>query len=156
MRKMMLGCVLLVLASAQAASALDIGVFGSRWSHKEGEAVWGGGVLLLAESLPLELRATYYESATPAKIEAHPLDFGLAIGLTRLDTVNVTAIGGGTYYWINAKHSSPDNEFGWYAGGRVEVTAPRDYTVFGELIYRGANLDVADFRGLTINIGLLF
>jgi len=109
-----------------------------------------------ATGSPCSVSGTYYESATPAKITAHPLDFGLAIGLTRLDTVNITAIGGGTYFWVDAKGSSPDNEFGWYIGGRVEVSAPRDYTVFGELIYRGADLDVADFSGVTINIGLLF
>ncbi len=156
MKKLMMGCVLLALACVPVASALDIGVFASHWDHKDGDGVWGGGVLFLMESLPLELRATLYESTSAAKIQANPLDFGLAFGLTRLETVKISAIGGGSYYWVDAKHSSPDNEFGWYVGGRVEVTAPRNYTVFGELMYRGAKLDHIDFSGTTINIGLLF
>ncbi len=156
MRKLMMGFVLLALASVQVASAIDIGAFGSYWDHKDGDAVWGGGVLILVETLPIEVRATYYESATGAKIEAHPIDVGLAVGLTRLDSVNITAIGGGTYYLVDARNSSPDNEFGWYIGARLEFTAPGAYKVFGEVMYRGADLDVADFSGAAINIGLLF
>lgn len=156
MRKFMLGLVLLAFAAAQVASALDIGVFGSHWDRKDGDAVWGGGVLLVTESLPLEFRATLYESSTAAKIQANPIDLGLAFGLTRLEKVKITAIGGGSYYWVDARRSSPDNEFGWYVGGRLEVTAPSNFSGFGELMYRGAKLDVADFSGVTVNIGILF
>jgi len=156
MRKLVLGFVVLALASAQAASAWEIGVFGSGWDRKDGDAVWGGGVLLLTESLPLEFRATIYERSTAAKIQANPLDFGLALGLTRLDTVKVTAIGGGSYYWVDAKHGSSDNKFGWYAGGRLEVDTPHNVSAFGELMYRGVKPGGADFRGATVNIGIIF
>ncbi len=156
MRKLMLGCVMLVLASVQVAGAWNIGVFGSYWDQKDGDSVWGGGVLLLPESLPLEFRATLYERSTPAKVQANPLDIGLAFGLTRLDKVKASLIGGASYYWVDAKHASLDNEFGWYIGGRLEVTASRDYSVFGELIYRGVKLDNPDFSGTTLNIGVLF
>ncbi len=156
MKKLMMGFVVLMVASVQVASAIDIGAFGSHWNHKDGDSVWGGGVLLLVESLPIEVRATYYDSATGAKIEAHPIDVGLAFGLTRLESVNITAIGGASYYLVDADNSSPDNEFGWYIGARLEFTASSNYKVFGELMYRGADLDIADFSGATVNVGLLF
>jgi len=156
MKRLILGCVLSVIASLQVASAIDIGAFGSYWDHKDGDAVWGGGLLLVAESMPIEVRATYYESVTGANIEAHPIDVGLAFGLTRLESVAITAIGGGTYYFVDAGNASPDNEFGWYAGARLELTAPSNYKMFGEVMYRGADLDVGDFSGATLNIGLLF
>ncbi len=156
MKKIMIGFVLLTLVSAQVAGAWNVGVFGSRWDHKDGDAVWGGGVLVLPESLPLEFRATLYEHSSRGRLQANPLDFGLALGLTRMDKVSVTAIGGGTHYWVDAKHSSPDNKFGWYVGGRVEVTTPHNFSGFGELMYRGAKLDDADFSGPTLNLGILF
>ena len=156
MKKLVIGCMLLTLAVVQTATALDVGLFASRWDHKDGDAVWGGGVLFLPATLPMEIRGTFYERSDYHTLQASPLDVGLALGLTRFDSVKFTGVGGGSYYWVDAKGSSPDNEFGWYAGGRIEVSTHEKYAVFGEALYRGAKLDDADFSGVTFNLGILF
>ena len=155
MKKLIVGCMVITLV-VQTAAAFDIGVFASRWHHKDGDAVWGAGVLLLPESLPLELRGTFYERSDTGELQASPLDIGFAFGLTRFERVKASAVGGGSYYFVDAKGSSPDNEFGWYAGGRVEFDAHRNFGVFGEALYRGARLDDADFSGASLNLGILF
>ena len=156
MKKLIVGCMLLTLAVVQTTTALDIGPFASYWSHKDGDAVMGGGVLLLPASLPLEIRGTFYERSDTGKLMASPLDVGLTFGLTRYEKVKLSLAFGGSYYWVDAKRSSPDNEFGWYAGGRFEVSTNEDIAVFGEVLYRGADLDDADFSGVTFNLGILF
>ena len=156
MKKIIAGCMLLTLVVVQSAAALDVGVFASRWHHKDGDAVWGAGVLLLPASLPMEIRGTFYERSDTGKLLASPLDIGFAFGLTRLETVKISAAGGGSYYFVDAKSYTPDNEFGWYAGGRVEVAAHSRFGVFGEALYRGARLDDANFSGVSLNLGILF
>ena len=156
MKKLIVGCMLLTLAVAQTATAMDIGPFASYWSHKDGDAVMGGGVLLLPASLPLEIRGTFYERSDTGSLQASPLDIGLTFGLTRHERINFSLAFGGSYYWVDAKGSSPDNEFGWYAGGRFEVSTNADMAVFGEVLYRWADLDDANFSGTTFNLGILF
>ncbi len=156
MKKPIVGCMLLALAVVHTATALDIGPFASYWNHKDGDAVWGAGVLLLPASLPLEMRGTFYERSDTGTVQASPLDVGLALGLTRFEKVKLSAVGGGSYYWVDAKGSSLDNEFGWYIGGRMEVAVQQSYVVFGEALYRGVKLDHVDFSGVTFNLGFMF
>jgi hypothetical protein len=156
MKKIIAGCIMLALAVGQTVTAMDIGAFVSHWSHEDGDAVWGAGVLLLPASLPMEIRGTFYERSDTGKLQASPVDIGLALGLTRYESVSFSAVGGGSYYWIDAKGYSPDNEIGWYIGGRVEFGTNQDYAVFGEVLYRGASFDHADFSGATFNLGILF
>ncbi len=156
MKKIIAGCMLLTLVAVQAATALDIGVFGSYWDHKDGNGVWGAGVLLLPASLPIEFRGTFYERSNIESLQISPVDVGLALGLTRLEKVKLSGAVGGSYYFVDAKSSSPDNDFGWYAGGRIEVPVQQNYVVFGEVLYRGIKLDYIDFSGVTFNLGLLF
>lgn len=156
MKKLIVGCMLLTLAVVQSASALDIGPFASYWSHEDGDGVWGGGILLLPASLPMEIRGTFYERSDTGELQASPLDVGLAFGLTRFEAAQVSAVGGASYYWVDANGYSPDNEFGWYIGGRLEFSGHENYAVFGEVLYRGADLDHADFSGATFNLGMLF
>ena len=156
MKKVIVSCVLLTLAVVQTASALDVGVFASRWSHKDGDATWGGGLLLLPASLPIEMRGTFYERSDTGQIQVSPVDLGFAFSLTRFDSLRLSLVGGVSYFWVDAKGSSPDNEFGWYGGGRMEFDVQTGLAVFGEALYRGADLDDADFSGATFNIGILF
>ena len=148
--------MLLMLTVVQTATALDIGLFASRWSHKDGDAVWGGGVLLLPASLPMEIRGTFYERSDTGRLQASPIDVGFSFGLTRLEKAKISVMGGGSYYWVDSSGYSPDNEFGWYAGARIEVYTHEDFAVFGEALYRGAKLDHADFSGAAFNLGILF
>ena len=154
MKKITIG--LLTLAFVQIASAWNVGLFASHWSHKDGDAVWGAGVLLLPEIVPVEVRGTFYERSDTGTLQASPIDVGLALNLTRFERGRISAVGGASYYWMDAKGSSPDNEFGWYAGGRIEFAPHQQYGLFGEALYRGAKLDDADFSGVTFNLGILF
>lgn len=156
MKKLIVGCMLLTLAVVQTATAMDIGVFASRWDQKDGSGVWGAGVLLLPASLPMEIRGTFYERSDTGKLQASPLDVGLALGLTRFEKIKLSGVVGGSYYFVDAKGYSTDNEFGWYAGGRIEVSTMNDFAVFGEALYRGAKFDDVDFSGVTFNLGVLF
>ncbi len=163
MKKLFVGCLALVLMGAlvPVARAWDIGVFGSYWDQKDSGSAWGAGVLFLPEMLPLEFRGTWYERSSAAKVRAIPLDAGLGLRLTRGEKVSVTAVGGVSYYLLDIKGASPDNEFGWYAGGRVEVTPARDsraFSMFGEVLYRGVNMDEPRLKlnGLAMQIGVLF
>lgn len=156
MKKIIAGCILLTLVIVQTATAWDIGSFVSLSDHNDGDAVWGAGVLFLPESLPMEFRGTFYERSNVGKLQASPLDVGLAFGLTRFENVKFSAVGGGSYYLVDAKGYSPDNEFGWYIGGRAEFSVHQNYSLFGEALYRDAELDDADFSGFTFNLGILF
>lgn len=156
MKKIIAGCMLLTLVAFHTATAGDIGVFASYSDHEDGDAVWGGGVLYLPASLPLEFRGTFYERSDTGQLQASPLDIGLAFGLTRYESVKFSLMGGGSYYLVDAKGSSPDDEFGWYFGGRAEFSLEENYALFGEVLYRGADLDDADFSGVTFNLGILF
>lgn len=154
--------IILIIAMAMCTSALNAmspGLFGSLWNQRDDDDALGAGVLLLPSTLPLEFRATYYERSSDHKLRAIPLDFGLNFVLTRIDTVVVTAVGGGTYYILDRKNASEDNEFGWYAGGRLELPLHRTgNALFGELLYRGADFDNPNlnFSGVTINLGFIF
>ncbi len=156
MKKFIVGCMLLALAFVQTAPALDIGVFASHWSHQDGGSVWGAGVLLLPDSLPMEIRGSFYESSDTGTLQASPLDVGFAFGMTRFDNLKLSLVGGASYYWVDADDYSPDDEFGWYAGGRIEYTVQDNFDVFGEVLYRGVDIDFADFSGITFNLGMLF
>lgn len=148
----------LLVMSATTAQALDVGVLGSYWNQKDGDEALGFGVLLLPATLPLEFRGTFYERSSAQNLRASPLDFGLAIALTRAREVRATAVAGGSYYFLDARGSTSDNEFGWYAGGRLELPVPGGTSVFGEVLYRGADIDTpnVNLSGVTFNIGLLF
>ncbi len=163
MKNLIVGCLALVVvgATVPAARAWDVGIFGSYWDQKDGDSAWGAGILFLPEMLPLEFRGTWYERSSEGKVQANPLDAGLALRLTRGETVSVTAVAGGSYYLLDMKGASPDNEFGWYAGGRVEVRPTRDsraFSLFGEVLYRGVNLDEPRLKlnGVAMQIGVLF
>lgn len=156
MKKTIAYCMLLTLVAVQAATALDIGPFGSISDHKDGDAVLGAGLLFLPESLPMEFRGTFYERSDRGSLRACPVDVGMAFGLTRFESIDLVGVFGGSYYFVDANGYSTDNEFGWYAGGRLEFDANEDIALFGEVLYRGADLDDADFSGFTFNVGVLF
>ena len=155
MKKLIVTCMLVTLAVVQTATAWDVGVFASHWSNKDRGDVWGGGVLLLPTALPMELRATFYERSDTG-LRASPLDAGLTYGLTWSDSITLAVAGGASYYWVDGKGYSPDNEFGWYAGGRIAYSDRQRVAIFGEALYRGAKLDDADLSGVTFNLGILF
>lgn len=151
-------CSALLIMGASAVQAIDIGVLGSYWNQRDGDEALGVGVLLLPVTLPIEFRGTFYERSSAGNLRASPVDFGLALRLNRAQALRLSGVGGGSYYFLDADGSTSDNEFGWYAGGRVELSVQGGTSVFGEVLYRGADLDKprVDLSGVAINIGLLF
>ncbi len=148
----------LLIAGVPSARGLDVGVLGSYWNQRDGDEALGVGVLLLPVTLPIEFRGTFHERSAARNLRASPLDFGLALRLNRANALRLSGVGGGSYYFLDADGSTSDNEFGWYAGGRVELSVQGGTSVFGEVLYRGADLDKprVDLSGVAINIGLLF
>jgi len=159
MKKQMIILLTTVTMCVSTVNAMSIGLFGSLWNQRDDDDAWGAGVLLLPSTLPLEFRGTYYERSSDHKVRAIPLDFGLNLVLTRFQSAIVTAVGGGSYYILDRSDASADNEFGWYAGGRLEFPLQRSSNaLFGEVLYRGADFDDPNlnFSGVTFNVGFIF
>jgi len=159
MKSMVIIALAAVSVCIPMTNAMDIGVFGSYWDPKDDDEVWGGGVLLLPGSLPIEIRGTYYEKSSTHELESIPVDVGLNFQFTRNDKLNVTAVGGASYYFLDISDRDLDNEFGWYAGARISLNGPRGNALFGEAIYRGADFDEdvkLDFSGWAFNVGFIF
>lgn len=156
-RKMIAALVALVM-SVSVVHAMDIGLFGSYWEPKDDDGLWGGGVLFLPSSIPLEVRGTYYESSSTHELEAIPVDVGLSFQFTQFEKVNVFAVGGGSYYILDHSDRDIDNEFGWYAGGRLELKGPKGNAIILEAFYRGIEIDDPDldFSGWAFNAGISF
>lgn len=144
------------------ARAGDIGAFGSLWDQQDGDKVYGGGAVYLFEVLPLELRGTYYESASipeAGDVAALPVDLGFTADLTRTSVVDLYVGAGGSYYFLDADEGDVDNEFGWYAGARLEIPLEKEsVAIFGEALYRGIGVEHidADLSGFAFNVGLIF
>ncbi|HMP90574.1 MAG TPA: hypothetical protein PJ991_10255 [Kiritimatiellia bacterium] len=158
MKKHMLAVGLTFALLCASVQAGQIGAFGSYWNQRDGDEAMGGGISYLFATLPLELRGTYYERSSARNVRASPIDFGLNLILTRGKGVNATALAGASYYFVDVPNGSVDNEFGWYLGGRMEMAVQGGTVLFGELLYRGADLDDANVNlsGIAINIGILF
>ena len=160
MKKLILFAVLIV-GMAAATQAADFGVFGSYWNPKDGDAAFGGGGSIHLATFPLEMRATVFPSTSiqgGGDTLLVPIDIGLAVNLTRSKKVDVYVGAGGSYYFIDADHGNPDNQFGWYALGRVEVPVKGSMNVFGDVMYRGIEFEDidADLSGVACSVGVIF
>lgn len=143
------------------ARAVDVGAFASMWDRNDGDAVGGVGASLLLELLPIEFRATYYQDASvpdAGDVSALPIDAGFTTDLTRTDVIDLFFGVGGSYYFLDADHGDPDNEFGWYADARLEVPLEGALSLFGGVIYRGIDVgDIdTDLSGFAYNVGVIF
>ena len=152
--------VALFLATA-ATQAADFGVFGSHWDPRDGDKALGVGGSAHFSTVPLELRVTVYPDTSikgGGDSWLMPIDFGLAVSLTRAHRFGIYVGGGVSHYIIDADHGNPDNEFGWYVLARLEVPIEHRLSVFVEAMHRRVEFDDidADLRGATFNVGLIF
>ena len=153
--------VVLIVGMAAATQAADLGVFGSYWNPREGDSAYGGGGSIYFDTSPLELRATVFpDTSIQGRGDALllPIDLGLAVNLTRSQKADVYLGVGGSYYFIDADQGDPDNQFGWYALGRLEVPIQDSMSVFGDIMYRGVEFEDidADLSGVTFSVGVIF
>ncbi|MCF7837750.1 MAG: porin family protein [Candidatus Marinimicrobia bacterium] len=151
----------MVALTGTATLGAGIGLFGSHWDPDEADDALGAGVSVNFDTVPLELRATFYpDVSVPGAGDSLliPIDLGLAVNLSRSESFDIYLGAGGSYGIIDADHGDPDNEFGWYALGRLEVPLQRRMNVFGTIMYRGLEFDDigADLSGLVFNVGLIF
>ena len=150
-----------VVGMAAATQAVDFGVFGSYWNPKDGDDAFGGGGSVHFATVPLELRASVFPDTSiqgGGDTLLVPIDFGLAVNLTRSQKVDLYVGAGGSHYFIDADHGDPDNQFGWYALGRVEVPVKGNLNVFGDVMYRGIEFEDidADLSGIAASVGVIF
>lgn len=162
MKQKFIALIVFLAAGLSVTQAAGLEAFGSYWSQDDGDEVMGGGAGLVFDSVPLEIRGTYYEESPVQGIgdlQVIPVDAGLVITLTSAHAVHVSLVGGGSYYILDAEIDDDiDNEWGWYAGGRIEIPLEAGVSIFGDLYYRGVELQDTDIdlSGLAANVGLLF
>ncbi len=151
----------LIVGMAAASQAADFGVFGSYWNPQDGEDAYGGGGSIHFATVPLELRASVFPNTSiqgGGDTLLVPIDFGLAVNLTRSQAVDLFVGAGGSYYYIDADQGNPDNQFGWYGLGRLEVPVQGSMNVFADVMYRGVEFEDinADLSGVAFSVGVIF
>jgi hypothetical protein len=158
MKKIWASVAAAMVMGATTAWAGNLGAFGSFWNQKDGDNVAGGGVVFKVARL-VEVHGAYYEDSTVpglGDLQAVPIDGGLSFDFANLDKINLVAGGGATYYLLDSDDVEVDDDWGWYALGRLELKGKRTAALFGEVLYRWAELDNVDLGGMTFNVGVLF
>lgn len=165
-RLVTMACALAMSAGLSYGSGL--GVFVSQWSPDEGDDTMGAGAKLVigADVVAMEIRGSYFDEDDVTVI---PLDVGLVLNLPLGEgPLGLYAMGGASWYFLDADGFDLDDEAGWYAGGGLKLAISEGLSVFGEAQYRsleytaeGDSLDDlekrdVDFSALTYNVGLLF
>jgi hypothetical protein len=169
LRRIIFSMVMVVLFTSTQALAFDFYGFGSYWEKSDVDGgKWGGGiglsVPLFTEYVRLDGRVYYFESSefgNDNEISFIPLDLGLQLHLLPEAVVDVYALGGISYVYVDADRFDADSDFGGYVGGGLEWAIPNSIVkIFGELAYRfhevniNDRLDDIDVSGLTANIGI--
>lgn len=151
---------LMVVLAVQTASAFDFGLHGSWWDPSDADEAFGPGLRMLADTVPVEFRASYYGDVDVKggpSLDIIPIEAGLVLGLDRIEALDLALGGGVSYHILDADHGDVDNEFGWYGTFHVEIPLEGTLSIFAELMYRGVEVgDVnADLDGSVINVGII-
>lgn len=160
---------------ASAASAFDLGVFGSFWDTKDADQTYGAGAKLRLGFL--ELRATYYADVTADvdpedldfEISAIPLEAGITLKFLKQAVVSPYVGAGGGYYMLDTNAGDIDDEVGYYLLGGLDIgQGIVAFNVEGVYRYFEATIDEGqdfpeleedvnlDLGGLSINAGVVF
>ena len=158
-------CAMLVGAGVSYGG---MGVFVSQWSPDEGDDTIGGGAKfeLGSDTVGLEIRGSYFDEDFLTII---PADVGLVLHLPLGDSqLGLYAMGGGSWYFLDADNVDVDDEIGWYAGGGVKLALGEGLAIFAEAQYRSLEWTAEgddvneiedndiDYSAMTYNAGLLF
>lgn len=190
MRKILAVLAVLALAGISASAAGGLGLFGSYWDA-DGDVGMGGGLKLKMEMAPniaLELRGSYLpewdfdEDETGDAMEDFsviPVEADLVVNFPLGDMLKIYGGAGGGYYVTPEFESDvaipgsdepdvdPEDVFGYFALGGVEIALSEQVSLFAEAQYRwvefdeveidGEDVDVddADLTGFGANAGLL-
>ena len=173
MKKVLMVASLLAVV-ALPAWAGGIGVTYSGWDTDGAGNDQGGGVKFafdMGKTFDFEIRAAWLESLEFAtqgeliKLEAVPVDFGLAYGFRPGSTVQPFVGGGVTYVFLNGKAGSlaaiqVDEEVGYYAVAGVNVSITERLAILGEVMHRDSSAEVTsdgflnrDFQDFGLDLG---
>lgn len=183
MKKVLTVASLLALV-ALPAWAGGIGVTYSTWDTDEASDDQGGGIKIEIDAgkfVDLEVRTAWLESllfsgqGEQFKLEAVPIDIGLAYDFEAGGKVQPFVGGGLSYVLLNAKVESlapieADDEAGYYVVAGLEGDISERWALFAEVLYRDVsavikssgflNRDFNDFAvdlgGVGGNVGLMF
>jgi opacity protein-like surface antigen len=175
MKRLVVLCTALMVI-ATAASASDLALYGSYWNTDELDDTWGAGArgrMGSGDPLYLELRGTYFSDLTEndaVDLRTIPADLGLGLALIKEQDIELSVIGGGTYYFLDTDDFDVDDEIGWYAGAGAQVQLRQGLCIFAEFLYRDVEATVedddlgsidddtvdVDLAGSMVNIGLVF
>lgn len=165
------GCLSLLRVFAPNDSyGLDLYAVGSYWQVEDGDGVAGVGVgaslPLIIEALRLDGRAYFFENSDYGRdeeLELLPIDLGLQVHLRPGETIDPYLLGGVSWIQADADRYDIDPAFGTYVGAGLEYGLNETFRLFGEAVYRMAELD-SDSRfgsrdeievsGMTGNAGL--
>lgn len=173
--KSLLVCLTLVAALCAAPSisyAGDVAVHGSMWDGKD-DPGWGAGLKVgvpVHKMFEVELRGTWIEEMTPHKLDggvemdAVPVEAGLSWNFLPEDMINPYISGGANFVFVDSSVGDANNEWGWYAGGGLEIGPPEGLAGMVEVLYRDVDGDLDlgetdvryDLGGVAANVGLLY
>lgn len=157
----------LLVGIAPSAEATGFRLYGAYWDTDAAGDTFGGGLTFdfpVSRLIGVELRGAYYEELGNEPFEAIfeddnpvfedgiraiPLEAGLRLDFAREERVNPFISGGFSYHLLDSDFGNVDDEFGWYAGGGVEIGAHQGVGFFAEAIYRdidgSVEIDPDDF-----------
>lgn len=141
-------------------------------SNKPGYGAGGKIEMPIYDILKLEVRGSWLTDTETrkrnAKADIVPIDVGLALHLPgrvfdvfRENLIRPIALGGATWSYIdlNKGYGSSD-DWGWYAGGGVEIGEEEGVGLLIEAIYRGIDVSYNgindELNGVMGNVGLYY
>ena len=166
-----LGLLVSILFCGSNASAIDLYGYGSYWGKQDTDGSWGAGVglaiPLFTEHLRLDGRAHFFSDSDAGivyeDVTLIPFDLGLQVHILPYGKLDPYVLGGVSYIYVdNSSDVDLDSKFSGYIGaGREGARGTSRVKLFGEAIYRFAELDGIleeniDVGGFTGNVGIKF
>jgi hypothetical protein len=135
---------------------------------------------LAGSAVDIEARAAMFDDLedlngpVPFRLDAFPLEIGIAYNFNRGASLNPYLGGGFGYYFLDIERLEPDrtatidDEFGWYGVLGIEVGFDEQWSLFLEGLYRNTKGEISgdglddidtfglDLVGLAVNAGVLF
>jgi hypothetical protein len=157
MRKVLIAVVALILLAAPSWAG-SFGGMATYWDTDEADSDEGAGIKLvfdLGRSVDFEIRGSWLNDlglvaqGRGFKIEATPVDLGVAWRFLEDGKVHPFLGVGGSFVFLNAKASDlgtvrMDDEAGYYVVGGLEIPVSENLGIFGEVLFRQVKADITD------------
>jgi hypothetical protein len=165
----------LALVTPAAFAANGLGVFGTYWDAEDSsDPGMGGGLkfkMEMAPNISLEIRGSYLqdffdEDDGTSDLIMIPVEADIVLNFPLVpDTLNIYGGGGGGYYIFPEFEADfglpgsaepdidPDETFGFFALGGVELTLNEQLSLFGEVKYNWLEVDEVEIDGFDVDLG---